>query len=151
MIGIQHSEITRQTVQGAVDERVAGLGHTAGPQHSPVRHPAQRKNKAVRRQLFYLGAQKAVASGQFGRNGKIARRQTLDCIGDPAISQPQAVIDGPGLGTVAEAEAVQTSVQQQAGLVTGERSSAGIGAVQAGCEPHYQQAGFGGPEGRHRT
>jgi hypothetical protein len=101
--------------------------------------------------LFDLRTQKAVASGQLGGNREIARGQTLDRIGNPAIEQPQTVIDGAGLGAVAEAEAVQTTEQQLAGLVAGERPPAGIGAVEAGREPHYQQAGLGGPEGRHRS
>jgi hypothetical protein len=151
MIGIQDAEIARQPVQGAVGERVAGLSQAAGPQHSPVRHPAQRNNQTVWRQLCYLGAQEAAASGQLGGNREIARGQTLDRIGDPAIAQLQTVIDGAGLGAVAEAEAMQTSVQQLAGLITGKRPPAGVGAVQAGREPHYQQAGFDGPKGRHRT
>ncbi len=78
------------------------------------------------------------------------RRHTANGVGYAAIHQLQPVVSRNRLGSGGEAVTVQGAVQQQAGVVAGERPARAIGAVQPRRQTDDEQASLSGPERRHR-
>jgi hypothetical protein len=61
----------------------------------------------------------------------------------------QAIIGGDGFRPRGKAEGVQRLVEQDAGVIAGERAPGAIGAMHAGCQADDQQARLGVAKRKH--
>jgi hypothetical protein len=80
-----------------------------------------------------------VARSNFRGRRFVFRRHTLDRVGNAAIGKPQAIARMRRGWLVGETKPVQRSIQQQAGMIAGERSSGAIRPMHTRGEPNDQQ------------
>ena len=105
--------------------------------------PPAGRQRQIRRQIVVAGA-------DLGRHRLVVRRQALHRVRDPAGDEREAVV-APGRDRLRrEAVGMQRRVQQDPGVIAGERPAAGVGAVHPRREPDDHERGVVGAERRHR-
>jgi hypothetical protein len=130
-----------------VSKGIVGLRQLQRPHHRPMRYRPKRHDNAAGTDRGKLASQVLVAAIHFGGGGLVLGRQALDRIGDTAVPQYQAVVLRRRDRSVREAIIVERLIEQDAGMVAGERTSTGIGAVHAGGETDHEQVCLRIPEG----
>jgi hypothetical protein len=150
VIAVVEDAPVRQHMAGAMGELAGAALQSQCLQHGVVRHQAEREDDARLGRRRQLVRQETVAGLDFTRFRLVLRRHALHGVGDAAVDQLQAVIRRHGLRPAGEAEAMQGGIQQDAGVVAGERPSAAVGAVIAGREADDEQRRLGIAEGLHR-
>jgi hypothetical protein len=136
-----------QAMVPTVSEGIVGLGQLQRPHHRPMGYRAKRHDNATGADRSKLASQVLVAAIHLGGGRLVLGRQALDRIGDTAVPQHQTVVPRRRDRSVREAIIVECLIEQNAGMVAGERTSTGIGAVHAGGETDHEQAGPRIPEG----
>ncbi len=116
-----------------------------------MRDAAEREDGAARGQRGQVGGEIVVAGAYLGRRRLVVRRQAFHRVRDPAGDEREAVV-APGRDRLRrEAVRVQRRVQQDPGVIAGERPAAGVRAVHSRREPDDHERGVGGAERRHRS
>src|SRR5450755_3338207 len=113
-------------MMAAMREWMIATGKAKRAQRRIVRDPTQCENRRAGGQRGKLGGKIGIAVSDFLRQRLVTRRQALDCVGDPGADQLQAVVDARRRWTRRESEFEQCGVQENAGIVSGERATAGI-------------------------
>ena len=123
-----------------VREEVAFAGQIQRQQSRIVRDSPERDDHTHTFQLRELGLQVDVAAADFVRQGLVLRWHAFDGVSDTRITQLQGIVGGDGTSTGAETELMQRFIEQNSGVISGERPPRAIRAVQAGCEANDQDA-----------
>src|SRR3990170_8952241 len=147
VIRIEQVSILRQAVVRAVPEPVRQNLEAERLQDGGVRDDPERQHYRPARERLELALEINVARCNLGGQRLVVRRQTLDRVRDAAALESQPVVGGDGFGALGKAEAVKRLIQQNAGVVSGERPPGAVGAVQPRCEPHDEQARVFVPKG----
>ncbi len=95
-------------------------------------------------------ARNVVAGRDLGRCRLVLRWYALDRVRDPAARELEPICRGTRRWRACPAEQMQRLVQQDAGMVAGERPSGRVCTVEAGCQPYHQQPCTRIAERRHR-
>src|SRR2546423_10439742 len=96
-----------------------------------VGDPTQCENRRAVGKRGKLGGKIRIAVSDFLRQRLVARWQAFDCVGDPGTDQLQTVVDARRCCTRRESEFEEGGVQENAGIVDGERAAAGVRPVHA--------------------
>ena len=92
----------------------------------------------------------ATACGDLGGQRLVLRRQAFDRIEDHAAGEPEVVVDPLGIAAFGQAVSAQGLVEQDPGMVAGERPPGAVGAEHAGREADEREPGTTVAERRHR-
>jgi hypothetical protein len=92
----------------------------------------------------------SAASRDLVRGRLVLRRHAFDRVDDGDAAKPQAVVGSFLVTALGEAELEQRLVEQQPGIVAGERAAGTVGALLARREAAEDQPGLRIPEMRHR-
>src|ERR1700693_3551293 len=111
-------------MMAAMRERMIATGKAKRAQGRVVRDPTQCEYRRTGRQRGELGGKGGIAVSDFLRQRLVAWRQAFDCVGDSGADQLQAIVDARRCWTRRESEFEQGGVQQNAGIVSGEGTTA---------------------------
>ena len=131
MIAVDQQPPGRQRMLRAVREREGRPPVAQRAQRGIVRDAAKGQDRRPLRSRAQIGGQEAVARAHFLRRRLVGGRQAFDGVGDPAAGQPQPIAARFGDRPGCKAVRMQRRVEQDAGVVAGERTAARIGAMHA--------------------
>ena len=149
MVTVDEQESSGQRVLCAVRKLVICQALCHGAQHRSMGHASQSQDDRRLVETRQFLPEIVVTDFYFLCARLVLRRYAANGIGYPAIEQLQAVISGNRLGSGGEAVTVQGAVQEQTGVVAGERPARAIRAMQPGRKAHDKQACPLGPERRY--
>lgn len=142
--------VVRQVVFRSVGKRVFRLPQSERTDRGLVRYATQHQYQRSRRQRLQLRSKIGIAGRNLPARGFVFGRQALDRISNAAILQDQAIIRSSDLGHIRKAMPMQAAVKEYARIVSGEGTPAGIGAMHAGGQTNYKQAGSPRTKGSNR-
>lgn len=139
VVRIEQHTLARKHVAGAVGKSSLRRFDARRAQHGGMGNATQRDDDSHSRQRGELSGQVGIAQPDLVRQRLVGWRQTLDCVRDPAVAQPQAVTRGQGFGAARKTVRMQRAVEQDAGVIAGKRSPGAIGAMQSRRQTNDQQ------------
>ena len=107
-----------------------------------MRQLAQCQQNSRSRQAVNLGTQVMIACLDFIEQRLVLRGETFYRIGNSAVMQLQRIITANGFRLITEAIVKKSLIQQNTGMIAGERPASGVGTVHTRCQTDNKQAGI---------